>query len=160
VVDTNVRRFVARAVLGLGDAGPPSTTRDLATVELLLPADPARAARFAVAAMEAGAVLCTARNPRCGSCPVRTSCAWRLAGSPPYTGPARPPQGFAGTDRQVRGLLLDVLRGTDHPVPATALDAAWDDPTQRARALAGLVADGLIDPLPDGRFALPGSRTN
>jgi A/G-specific adenine glycosylase len=158
VVDTNVRRFVTRAVLGQADAGPPSTTRDLATVEVLLPADRGRAARFGIAAMEVGALVCTARAPRCDACPVRAGCVWHRAGSPPGSGPARPPQRYAGTDRQVRGLLLDVLRGTDHPVTAAALDATWDDAVQRARALAGLVADGLVDPLPDGRFALPGQR--
>ncbi len=156
VVDTNVRRVVARAVLGQGDAGPPSTTRDLAAVEALLPAEPARAARFGVATMELGALVCTARAPRCGDCPVRARCAWRAAGSPPYAGPVPRPQRFAGTDRQVRGLLLDVLRGADSPVPAATLDAVWSDGVQRARALDGLVADGLVDPLPDGTFALPG----
>lgn len=156
VVDTNVRRFVARAVLGRADAGPPSATRDLATVEVLLPTDRARAARFAIAAMEVGAVVCTARSPRCGACPVRDGCAWRMAGSPPGTGPARLPQRFAGTDRQVRGLLLDVLRGSADPVTAADLDTTWEDAVQRGRALDGLVADGLVDPLPDGRFALPG----
>jgi A/G-specific adenine glycosylase len=80
-----------------------------------------------------------------------------LAGFPPYDGPAKPIQRFAGTDRQVRGLLLDVLRGTDEPVPAAALDIAWPDAAQRSRALDALISDGLIDPLPDGRFALPGS---
>jgi A/G-specific adenine glycosylase len=157
VVDTNVRRFVARAVLGQGEAGPPSLARDLASVQDLLPVDPARAARFGVAAMEVGATVCTARTPRCGVCPVRDACAWRLAGSPRYRGPSRAPQAFAGTDRQVRGLLLDVLRGSEHPVNADALDRTWQDQAQRARALDGLVADGLVDPLPDGRFALPGS---
>ncbi|HEY6745316.1 MAG TPA: A/G-specific adenine glycosylase [Mycobacteriales bacterium] len=159
VVDTNVRRVVARAVLGQGDAGPPSTTRDLAAVEALLPVAPARAARFGVATMELGALVCTARAPRCGSCPVATTCAWRAAGCPPYAGPAKRPQRFAGTDRQVRGLLMDVLRAAEGPVSAPALDRAWSDDVQRARALDGLVADGLIDPLPDGRFALPGSPT-
>ena len=67
-------------------------------------------------------------------------------------------QAFAGTDRQVRGLLLGVLRAAAGPVDAAALAAVWTtDPVQRARALDGLVADGLVDPLPDGRFALPGS---
>ena len=156
VVDTNVRRVVARAVQGQGDAGPPSTARDLAAVEMLLPVEPARAARFGVAVMELGALVCTARAPRCGSCPVRDGCRWRAAGRPPYQGPAKPVQAFAGTDRQVRGLLLGVLRAADGPVEAGALAAVWADGTQRARALGGLVADGLVDPLPDGRFALPG----
>jgi A/G-specific adenine glycosylase len=156
VVDTNVRRVVARAVLGRGDAGPASTARDLATTEALLPADGPRAARFGVGLMELGALVCTARAPRCRDCPVAADCAWGLAGSPAYDGPARAPQRFAGTDRQVRGLLLDVLRGSDEPVPAAHLDATWSDELQRSRALDGLIADGLVDPLPDGRFALPG----
>jgi len=156
VVDTNVRRLVARAVLGQGDAGPPSTARDLVAVDVLLPVDPARAARFGAAAMEVGALVCTARAPRCDACPIRAACAWRLAGSPPYEGPARAPQPFAGTDRQVRGLLMDVLRGSDVPVTSAELDRAWSGDVQRARALGGLVADGLVDPLPDGRYALPG----
>ena len=69
------------------------------------------AARFSVALMELGALVCTARNPRCASCPLAASCAWRAAGSPAYAGRATRAQRFAGTDRQVRGLLLDVLRG-------------------------------------------------
>jgi A/G-specific adenine glycosylase len=55
----------------------------------------------------------------------------------------------------VRGLLLDVLRGAAEPVTRAELDIAWAEPIQRARALDSLVSDGLIDPLPDGRFALP-----
>ncbi len=55
----------------------------------------------------------------------------------------------------MRGLLLDVLRGSAGPVTRSALDAVWPDAVQRDRALAALVADGLVDPLPDGRFALP-----
>ncbi len=158
VVDTNVRRLVARAVGGAGDAGPPATTRDLAAMEPLMPPEPAVAARFAVAVMELGALVCTARAPRCADCPLTRSCAWRLAGSPPYAGPVKRPQGYAGTDRQVRGLLLAVLRDSDGPVEQPQLDVVWPDPVQRGRALDGLVADGLVDPLPDGRFALPSGR--
>jgi A/G-specific adenine glycosylase len=156
VVDTNVRRVVARAVLGHGDAGPPSTVRDLAALEPLVPQAPERAARFAVAMMELGAVICTARAPRCAVCPLRSQCAWLGAGSPPYDGPRRAGQRFEGTDRQVRGRLLDVLRTAESPVSQSALDACWAEPVQRNRALDGLIADGLIDPLPDGTFALPG----
>jgi A/G-specific adenine glycosylase len=105
--------------------------------------------------MELGALVCTARQPRCGECPLRTSCAWRLAGSPPSTGPAARTQTYAGTDRQVRGLLMAVLRDAEVPVPAPTLDAAWPDAAQRTRALAGLLADGLaIEPAP-GHYALP-----
>ena len=156
VVDVNVRRVLARAVLGRGEPGPASTNRDLADVEALLPATAEDAARFSVAIMELGALVCTAAGPRCDACPIAACCVWRLAGSPPYAGPRVRPQRFAGTDRQVRGLLLDVLRAADHPVRAGDLDLAWAEPMQRARALDSLIADGLVDPLADGRFALPG----
>ena len=135
VVDTNVRRVVSRAVAGQGEPGPASTARDLAAVEVLLPAAAARAARFSVALMELGALVCTARAPRCEQCPIASSCAWRRAGSPTYVGPTVAAQRFAGTDRQVRGLLLDVLRAAPHPVDKPALDVVWPEPAQRERAL-------------------------
>jgi A/G-specific adenine glycosylase len=156
VVDTNVRRVVARAVQGQGAAGPPSVARDHAAVGALLPAAPATAARFSVALMELGALVCTARAPRCADCPIADRCAWVRAGRPAYDGPLVRPQRFAGTDRQVRGLLMGVLRGALGPVGKPVLDAVWADPVQRERALDTLVVDGLVDPLPDGRFALPG----
>lgn len=155
VVDTNVRRVVARAFGGQGEAGPPSQARDLSAVAALLPVEPTRAVRVSVALMELGALLCTARTPRCDLCPLRNTCAWRLAGAPPYIGPRSRPQRFAGTDRQVRGLLLEVLRLSPAPVERAALDVVWPDARQRARALDALVVDGLVDPLPDGRYALP-----
>jgi A/G-specific adenine glycosylase len=153
VVDTNVRRVVARAVAGSGEAAPPSTTRDLAAATALLPADAESAARFGVALMELGALVCTARAPRCAACPLAGTCAWRLAGYPPYEGPRAARQAFEGTDRQARGALLAVVRAADGPVPAEAL--VWPDRLQRARALDGLVADGLVEPTGDGRFGLP-----
>ena len=154
VVDTNVRRVVARLVHGRADAAP-ARAADLADVAALAPLDPARAVRFSVAAMELGALVCVARTPRCGVCPVRTSCAWRLAGSPPAEGPPKRVQRFAGTDRQVRGRLLDVLRAADGPVEAQGLDAAWEDAVQRGRCLDSLLADGLVEQTADGRFGLP-----
>jgi A/G-specific adenine glycosylase len=156
VVDTNVRRVIARAVHGAGDAGPARTTADLADAEALLPdADPT-AATFSAALMELGACLCTARNPHCTSCPITPHCAWQAAGRPPYTGPAKPVQRFAGTDRQVRGRLLDVLRDAPGPVTRPSLDAAWADAGQRDRCLGSLLEDGLVEQLDDGRFGLPG----
>lgn len=155
VVDTNVRRVVARLVDGAAAAGPPATARDLAAVERLLPAAPPAAARFSVALMELGALVCVAGTPRCAACPVADRCAWRRAGAPAYTGPRPRPQRFPGTDRQVRGRLMAVLRDAPVPVAKAALDVVWDDAVQRERALDALVADGLVDPLPDGRYALP-----
>src|SRR5438105_1491769 len=110
VVDTNVRRVVARAVAGQPDGGAATTAGDLAAVLALLPTVPARAARASAAFMELGALLCTARTPRCGACPLAGTCAWRAAGQPAADGPPRRSQAYAGTDRQVRGLLLAVLR--------------------------------------------------
>jgi A/G-specific adenine glycosylase len=156
VVDTNVRRLVARAWAGTADGGPATTGADLATVERLLPHRPERAARASAAFMELGAVICTARAPACPDCPLRSACAWHHAGRPagPRTGRT---QRFAGTDRQVRGLLMAVARATDTPVPGAALDRVWPDAVQRDRALAALLADGLLVTLADGRYALPGA---
>ncbi len=153
VVDTNVRRVVARVVEGVADAAV--STRDLVLVESLLPRAQEAAATASIAFMELGALVCTARAPRCTACPVRPRCAWLAAGSPALAAPVKRPQGYAGTDRQVRGRLLQVLRERPGPVAADLLDQVWDEPVQRARALDGLVADGLVDPLPDGTYALP-----
>ncbi len=155
VVDTNVRRVVARVVHGKADAGPASATRDHADVAALLPKDPT-AHVFSAALMELGATVCTARSPKCGRCPLSV-CRWRQAGFPPAEGPARKPQGYAGTDRQVRGRLMDVLRGNDLPVTRDQLDVVWlRDTVQRDRALESLLADGLVAKTTDGRFALAG----
>ncbi|OBG57899.1 A/G-specific adenine glycosylase [Mycobacterium sp. E3339] len=155
VVDTNVRRVVARAVRGLADGGSASAVRDMAEVSALLPKN-GTAPTFSVALMELGATVCTARSPRCGLCPL-TRCAWRDTGYAPAQGPARRVQTYAGTDRQVRGRLLDVLRGSDSPVTRAALDVAWlTDTAQRDRALYSLLADGLVAQTADGRFALAG----
>ncbi|ASW98984.1 A/G-specific adenine glycosylase [Mycobacterium intracellulare] len=155
VVDTNVRRVVARVVHGLADAGAPSATRDHGDVSALLP-DDATAPQFSVALMELGATVCTARTPRCGLCPLG-QCAWRRAGYPAAQGPPRRVQTYAGTDRQVRGRLLDVLRAKDSPASRAELDVAWlTDTAQRDRALYSLLADGLVTQTRDGRFALAG----
>ena len=156
VLDTNVRRVLARLVSGRGlpSSSPSAAERRLA--ESLLPEQPAVAARWSVAVMELGALVCTAVRPQCASCPVAASCAWHRAGHP-VNGGRRRSQKYEGTDRQCRGRLLAVLRDCEGPVPGSQLEAAWADQLQRSRALDGLVADGLVDPLPDGRFALPGT---
>ncbi|SDP37656.1 HhH-GPD family protein [Actinacidiphila guanduensis] len=155
VLDTNVRRVFARVVSGVQYPPNATTAAERRIAAALLPTEEARAARWAAATMELGALVCGARSPECGVCPVAAHCTWRLSGSPAHDGPPRRGQTYAGTDRQVRGRLLAVLRAAPGPVPRSALDAVWSDAAQRSRALFGLVQDGLVEPLPGERFQLP-----
>ncbi|MEU9121186.1 A/G-specific adenine glycosylase [Streptomyces sp. NPDC048506] len=155
VLDTNVRRVFARSVAGRQYPPNATTAAERKLARQLLPDDEPLAARWAAATMELGALVCTARAPECHRCPIAAQCAWRLAGSPAHDGPARRTQAYAGTDRQVRGKLLAVLREAVSPVPQGVLDAVWDEPVQRARALDGLVSDGLVEPVGGGRYRLP-----
>jgi len=159
VLDTNVRRVLARLVGGA--AGPVSTGVSVSEVKLaesLLPDAPDVAARWSVAVMELGALVCTAATaPSCGSCPLAGQCVWLTTGRPAGTVQGRRTQRYDGTDRQCRGRLLAVLRDTSQPVARADFDVVWSSPVQLARALDGLVSDGLVDPLPDGRYALPGT---
>jgi A/G-specific adenine glycosylase len=165
VVDTNVRRVQARLVTGVALPAPALSSAELRLAETLLPADDADVARWNVAVMELGALVCTARAPRCGDCPVRVQCAWQLAGAPPYAGRPHPTQGWHGTDRQVRGRLLAALRATEGPLSRAALRASALDPgavegqfdvDRVDRCLDSLVADGLVEAGARGRYQLPG----
>jgi A/G-specific adenine glycosylase len=155
VVDTNARRVLARAVRGRGAAGPARTAADLAEMDAVLPVDPVRARLVNAGVMELGQTVCTARAPRCESCPLREICAWRAAGYPAYEGPrAAVQKKYEGSDRQVRGLVLRELRGSDTAVPAAVVAGLWPDAVQLDRAVAGLVADGLVVHA-DGELGLP-----
>jgi A/G-specific adenine glycosylase len=151
VVDTNVRRVIARAIAGDGEAGAPSAKRDLPEMEALLPDDEGDAASFNAAMMELGALVCTARSPRCDACPVAGLCEWRARGYPPYTGARRAVQKkYEGSDRHVRGLIMAELRASHLPLADAEVAAVWPDAAQLERALQGLVADGLAVRTSDG----------
>lgn len=154
VLDTNVRRVLARAVTGVELPGPSVTRAERDLAVSLLPAQDADT--WAVAVMELGALVCTATSPRCESCPVAHECAWLAAGKPAYDGPPRRAQAWAGTDRQVRGRIMAVLRETEGSVSAARLATAWPEERQRERCLAGLLSDGLVVRDGDDRYALPG----
>lgn len=161
VVDTNVRRVLVRALEGRALPHPHLTTAELRRAAAVVPDDDATSARWNAAVMELGALVCTARAPRCDACPVADRCAWRLAGMPPDEHAAvRRRQGWHGTDRQARGRIMAVLRGASGPVGDADLAAAWPDDAQRERALASLVVDGLaVTTADDGRgatYSLPG----
>jgi A/G-specific adenine glycosylase len=157
VLDTNVRRVLARLVGGreLAARSSASAAETKLAESLLPPAEANRAARWSVAVMELGALVCTASKPACERCPVADGCAWRLGGSP-ASAPPRSSQRYEGSDRQCRGAMLAVLRNAPGPVPAAALDACWPDSGQRARVLAALISDGLASAYRDGLIGLPG----
>jgi A/G-specific adenine glycosylase len=154
VIDTNVRRVVARWSLGL----PSALTVPDRAVEQLLPASPGQAVVTSVALMELGALVCVSRAPRCSKCPIAGGCRWIAAGAPSASQAGvriRPAQGYEGTDRQVRGRLLALLRTAEQTVHPGEFEPLWPDPVQRERALASLLQDGLIVAT-GGGYALPG----
>ncbi|HYF72401.1 MAG TPA: A/G-specific adenine glycosylase [Nocardioides sp.] len=155
VLDTNVRRVLARTLQGVELPGASVTRAEREVATEVLPEDEPTAATWSVAVMELGALVCTAANPRCGACPVADLCAWRTAGYPAYDGPPRRAQTWAGTDRQCRGRLLAVLRDSDAPVHRSRLEATWSEEAQRVRCLASLVEDGLVVPAGPDAYALP-----
>ena len=81
-VDTNVKRVLSRAF----------ATNDVwECAERIVPKNGKRAWRFNQALMELGALVCTARNPKCPECPVNTACSTGRAASRTRSRPtARP----------------------------------------------------------------------
>jgi A/G-specific adenine glycosylase len=151
VMDTNIRRLFARAVLGI-NAPSPSISR--VERELALQLMPEKNAhRWAAATMELGALICTSRTPACEECPLKIDCQWRLANYP-ITIKTRG-QAWKGSDRQCRGALMAALRQSPTPLSGSLLEEAWSDALQRSRCLDQLIREGLIEPLPDHTFALP-----
>jgi A/G-specific adenine glycosylase len=155
VLDTNVRRLLARLAQGVAYPSSAPTRRERTLAEQLTPRSPQRAARWAVASMELGAMVCRARNPDCDACPVASLCAWRQAGYPAWNGAPRRGPAYQGTDRHCRGALLAVLRSREEPITGHELAVAWQDLEQRDRALDSLVQDGLVVAI-GNRWSLPG----
>jgi A/G-specific adenine glycosylase len=155
VIDTNVRRVLARTLEGKAF---PHVSLNRAEAQLAsdsMPADRETANTWNVAVMELGALVCVARGPRCEECPVADLCAWNVAGRPAHDGPARRGQAWHGTDRQVRGELLQRLRDAHGSVPLARLEDSAGDLGQVMRCLDSLVADGLVEPLPGDHYRLP-----
>lgn len=158
VLDTNVRRVLSR--LFAGEQFPPkSVTRgERSAADAVVPDAGDEAATWSVAVMELGALICTARHPRCSPCPVKDLCTWRALGYPAAAGPPARTQTYQGTDRQCRGSILSLLRSVDGAVPRDELGAVWGDAHQRERALASLIDDGLVIANDDTSVELPTAR--
>jgi A/G-specific adenine glycosylase len=155
VIDTNVRRVLARTLDGKEYPAPSLIRAERHLAVEAMPGERHTANVWNVAVMELGALVCVARGPRCRECPVADLCAWHLAGRPAHEGPPRRGQAWHGTDRQVRGVLLQRLRDAHADVPLAQLSDAGPDAAQVLRCLDSLVADGLVEPLPGKRFRLP-----
>ena len=150
VVDTNVRRVVARVERGEALGAPGK--KEIEQVAALLPEQ--NGPEFSVGLMELGALVCTARAPKCEECPVSDECTWLAAGKPEAEVKKRA-QKFLGTDRQVRGKIMRLLRESDSPVEQKLIDDLWHDPAQLSRALFSLLEDGLAEQDEKGYFHLP-----
>ena len=167
VIDTNVRRVHARIFTGDGAAAPSLTAAERRLAAALMPNTTtehgvAEANTWNVATMELGALICTARAPKCGQCPVLDQCAWVAAGKPEPETVAKT-QSWNGSDRQVRGAIMGVLRAQgaidvarlQTTVEATGrLGRHVPEQSQWDRAMSGLVNDGLAV-LTDEVLALP-----
>jgi A/G-specific adenine glycosylase len=141
VLDTNVGRVLARALANRRLR--PSEARALASQ--LLPRT--NAASFNQAMLDVGAQFCRA-TPHCGECPVATHCAWRQHGgedpAPRSAGVSRRQSPFEGSNRQLRGRVLDALRQGPHSRRQLLVNLVGVTAPRRDEALAGLLRDGLI----------------
>ena len=152
VLDTNVRRVIARTLSGQAQPRAHVTNTERAQAAALLEHD--RPAEWSAAVMEFGALICRAVQPACDSCPVAGTCRWRADGYPAPEFEARKQAAFTGSDRQARGRIMSLLRAADEPITPSAIESAWHDAPQLARALDGLVKDALIEQTPLGDYQL------
>ena len=143
VLDTNVRRLIASAESGIANCPTSVTRAERIVADALVPDEDARAAKWAVASMELGALVCTARSPQCEVCPIRDGCRWVIDGRPDNA-PARRGQPWKGTDRQCRGVIMDVVRNSPRGVKVQMALSAWPEPDQASRCLESLLDDGLV----------------
>lgn len=123
VLDVNVRRVLGRAFAGVEHRPASLTAAERRWAAALVPEHDH--VEWNAGTMELGALVCTARNPDCATCPLLDHCAWVAAGKPSDPTVARRTQAWAGTDRQLRGAIMRVLRtahGSD-PVPLRFLTA-------------------------------------
>lgn len=153
VLDTNIRRVIVRAWSAQAMPTTHLTKSEKYFAGQLVPQHDGAA--WSTAVMELGALICTARNPLCGQCPIQSSCAWLAAGQPNNAPVRRKQPAFAGSDRQARGVLLRTVSAA--PLASeSAIEAVWADALQREKAMTSLINDGLVIRVDQG-YCLPGN---
>lgn len=167
VVDTNIRRVLSRVFLGVESLGGAASPAERALAKRVLPQDGVSKCRrfdrssvvWNQSVMELGAIVCTAKSPLCEACPVSSRCVFLRDGRPGLgERRTRPRQRFQGTDRQVRGLVMNALRNLPEgeiAVDRKSLERLWNDHIQLDRCIASLDEDGLIEILPNADVRLP-----
>lgn len=156
VVDTNIRRVHARVFSGrqYPDRSYSAAERALAT-RLVDQLDVRQVPGWNIGVMELGALVCTAKAPKCEVCPLKSCCGWVASGCPESSAPRRLGQDYYGTDRYVRGLVLGLARDAGGPCAAVSVSQLWADQEQLAKAVASLIQDGLLVRCADGQLSLP-----
>ncbi|MCZ2109645.1 MAG: A/G-specific adenine glycosylase [Dehalococcoidia bacterium] len=155
VVDTNIARVIARALLGVEQVKAVPAKSICEGAEQILPLDDVRDHNLAL--MDLGAVVCAVRGPSCDRCPIARRCAWRLSGSPSTPAIRGKTIPFAETARFARGRIVDALRGIEVLETDQLAECLPERHRHRlADYLAALQHDGLIEQHPDGRWSLPG----
>jgi A/G-specific adenine glycosylase len=151
VLDINIRRVFARVVDGVEVPTTAPTKSERVQREKLIPLKNPHL--WAAATMELGALICTAKNPKCGQCPLADQCIWRSLDYPLSDQPKRT-QSWHGTDRQCRGVIVQALR--ENPaLKKREIMELWDVPSQVEKALLTLLEDGLVVEQKGQRFSLP-----
>lgn len=142
VVDTNVRRVLARAHQGAQWPAASLNRQEMAIAAEYVPDDHRAASRWNAAVMELGAIVCTAASPTCDVCPIATLCAWNAAGKPQSPRP-HTTQKWHGTDRQCRGKIVQLLREVEVASDKHIFDL-WHDEVQCRKNLTALESEGMI----------------
>ncbi|CAB4589119.1 unannotated protein [freshwater metagenome] len=151
VLDINIRRLFSR--LYKGEEAPAAAPTKAERVEYAEYLPKKGAHIWAAATMELGALVCTAKNPLCGRCPVADSCQWRSLDYP-RTERIKRTQSWHGTDRQCRGTIVQALRENDL-LTKKQIRLLWDVTSQVDKALLTLLDDGLIEARGKNTFSLP-----
>ena len=151
VLDINIRRLFSRVIDGVETPKAAPTKSERVEREKLIPEKSAEI--WAAATMELGAVICTAKKPKCGVCPLADQCKWRNLDFPLSDQPKRT-QTWHGTDRQCRGVIVQALR-ENSALSKKEITLLWDVPSQVEKALLTLLEDGLVVSIPGQRFSLP-----
>ena len=151
VLDINIRRLFSR--LYQGEEAPTAAPTKAERTEYAQYVPDKKAHLWAAATMELGALICTAKKPLCGRCPVADKCKWRSLDYPSSERVKRS-QSWHGTDRQCRGTIVQALR--DNPkLSRREINLLWDVPSQIEKAILTLLDDGLIEEQRKGIFSLP-----